>query len=95
MVRVFYSFFFFLWKRPFRSTDQILTRSHSGSGATVQRGDHGPAAEHPPQQDPAASPPRHTFQSADRLRGAAAQARVPGKPGLYFTDRHHKGQGNE
>lgn len=47
-----------------------------GSGASVQRGDHGFAAEHPPKQDPAAPPPRHTFQPAHRLRGPAAQTGV-------------------
>ncbi len=47
-----------------------------GSGASVQRGDDGFAAEHPPQQDAAAPPPRHTFQPAHWLRGTAAQTRV-------------------
>lgn len=66
----------------------------SGSGATVQCGDHGSAAEHPPKQDSAAPPPRHTFQPADRLRGPAAQTGVSRKPGLHFAYSYHKSQGN-
>ena len=66
----------------------------SGSRAAVQRRDHGFAAEHPPQQDAAAPPPRHTFQPAHWLRGSAAQTRVSWKSRLHSAYSHHKGQGN-
>lgn len=66
----------------------------SGSWATVQRGDHGVAAEHPPEQDSVASPPRHTLQPANWLRGPAAQTGVSWKPRLQSAYCHHQGQGN-
>lgn len=65
----------------------------SGSGAAVQRGDHGIAAEHSPKQDSVASPPRHTFQPAHWLRGPAAQTGVSWKPRLHSAYCHHQGQG--
>lgn len=88
--------FYFPVKTFSSYTDLLLIRSApcSGSGATVQRGDHGAAAEHAPQQDSAAPPPRHTFQSVDRPRGPATQTGVPRKPGLHFAYSYHKSQGN-
>lgn len=63
--------------------------SRSGSGATVQCGDDGFAAEHPPQQDSAAAPPCHTFQPAHWFRGPAAQTGVSRKPRLHFAYCNH------
>ena len=65
-----------------------------GSGAAVQRGVHGSAPEHPPQQDATATPPRHAFQPAHWLRGPAAQAGVSGEPRLHVAYCHHKSQGD-
>lgn len=71
----------------------LNTPLSSGAGATVQRGDHGVAAEHPPKQDFVASPPCHTFQPAHWLRGPAAQTGVSWKSRLHSTYCHHQGQG--
>lgn len=86
---------------PWENRDSFLKVSNpqtsflsSGSRAAVQRRDHGFAAEYPPQQDAAASPPRHTFQSAHWLRGSAAQTGVSWKSRLHSAYCHHEGQGN-
>lgn len=64
-----------------------------GVGASVQRGSSRPPAQHPSQQNPAATPPGHTFSPADRLRGAAPQTGLSGKPRLHNPHRHRQGQG--
>lgn len=66
----------------------------SGSGATVQRGDHGFTAEHSSQQDTAAPPPGHSFHLADWLRGPAEQTRVSWKPRLHAAHCYHESEGN-
>lgn len=64
-----------------------------GVGASLQRGVARPSAQHSSQQNPAETPPGHTFPPAHRLRGPAAQTGLSGKPRLHRPHRHRQGQG--
>ena len=66
----------------------------AGVGASLQRGSARPPAQHSSQQNPAETPPGNTLPPAHRLRGAAAQTGLSGKPRLHRPHRHRQGQGS-
>lgn len=78
--------------------DVLLGLSHfsissAGLGAALQRGSSCPPAQHPPQQNPAETPPGHALPPAYRGRGPAPQAGAPGEPRLQRPHGHCSGQG--
>lgn len=64
-----------------------------GFGAPFQCRNHGPAAEHPPQQDAAEAALGHSFQPPGGAGGPAAEARGHGVPRLCPPDSNCQSQG--
>lgn len=71
-----------------------ISTSSEGAGAAFQRRGARPSAQHSSQQNPAETPPGHTFPPARWLRGTEAQTGLSGKPRLHRPHRHRQGQGN-
>ena len=65
------------------------------SGATVQRRDLGPAAEHPPPEDPTAPPPRQRLLHPGGCSGHAGEAGVRQRHGPRPAHHHRQSQGEE